>query len=136
MSSLHVRVRVRGEDYALPVDDVLEIADYGEVAPVPGAPESILGVRNLRGQVLPVVDLARVLGLPPGPAAERMVVAESGGRRAGLAVDSVDDVEELGEAGEPAESPHLSGAVLSGGALVGVVEVASVLASIERAPGA
>ena len=134
MSSLHVRVCVAGEDYALPVADVLEIADYGEVAPVPGASGAILGVRNLRGQVLPVVNLASVLGLSPGAAPERIVVAESGGRQAGLAVDSVDDVEQLPEAGEETESPHLAGAVLSDGALVGLVNLASVLDSVQGAP--
>jgi purine-binding chemotaxis protein CheW len=133
MSSLHVRVRVGGEAYAIPVSDVLEIADLGDIAPVPGASASILGVLNLRGQVLAVVDLARVLGLVRGAAAQRVVVAESDGRRAGLAVDAVDDVGELTEAEEAAESPHLRGTVMSGSELVGVVEVASVFDSIEPA---
>src|SRR2546429_38607 len=66
MSPLHVRVRVSGEEYALPVDDVLEVADIGEIAAVPGATDAVLGVRNLRGHVLPVVELATVLGLPRG----------------------------------------------------------------------
>jgi purine-binding chemotaxis protein CheW len=136
MSALHVRVRVAGEAYAFPVADVLEIADYGEVARVPGAPAAILGVRNLRGQVLPVVDLASVLGLSPGLAAERIVVAESGGRRAGLAVDSVDDVEELSAVSEETASPHLAGAVITDGALVGLVNLASVLDSVQGAPAA
>ena len=62
MSGLHVRVRVADEHYALPVADVLEVAELGEVTPVPGAGAAVLGVRNLRGQVLPVVDLATVFG--------------------------------------------------------------------------
>jgi purine-binding chemotaxis protein CheW len=134
MSTLHVRVRVADEAYALPVGDVLEIADYGEVAPLPGAPAAIVGVRNLRGQVLPVVDLAKVLGLAPGTAPERIVVAENGGRRAGLAVDSVDDVEQLPDAVEETESSLLTGAVLIDGALVGVVNLAALLDSIRGAP--
>ena len=134
MSALHVRVRVAGEAYALPVADVLEIADYGEVARVPGAPAAIRGVRNLRGQVLTVVDLASVLGLSPGLAAERIVVVECGGRRAGLAVDSVDDVEQLSEGSEETESPRLAGAVLTDGALVGLVNLESVLDSVQGAP--
>ena len=134
MSGLHVRVHVAGEAYALPVADVLEIADYGDLTPVPGAPAAIIGVHNLRGQVLPVVELASVLGLSRAGAPDRIVVAESGGRRAGLAVDSVDDVEQLPEAGEETESPHLVGAVLSEGALVGIVNLASVLDSVQGAP--
>ena len=127
MSALHVRVGVAGEDYALPVADVLEIAEYGEVAPVPGAAPAVLGVRNLRGQVLPVVDLASVFGLARSGPPERIVVTDEGGRTAGLAVDSVVGVEPLPEAREEAESPHLTGAALADGTLVGVVDVASVL---------
>jgi purine-binding chemotaxis protein CheW len=136
MTSLHVRVRVGGESYALPVTDVLEVAALGEVAPLPGAPSAILGVRNLRGQILPVVDLANVLGLPAGTSPDRVVVTESGGRRAGLAVEAIDDVDELADADEPAESPYLTGAVLSANELIGVLNVASVLDSIAPVPSA
>jgi len=127
MTGLHVRVRVGGEEYAVPVDDVLEIAEYGEVAPVPGAPAAVIGVCNLRGEVLPVVDLATVFGLTRPAAPERVVVTEQGGLRAGLAVDSVVGVEPLPEAREEADSPYLSGAALADGALVGMVDTASVL---------
>lgn len=134
MTSLHVRVGVAGEDYALAVDDVLEVAEVGEISPVPGASPALLGVRNLRGQVLPVIDLAGVLGLGRSTSPERIVIAEDRGRRAGLAVDSVAGVENLPPASEPADSPHLKGAALTGGALVGVVELASVLDAAQEAP--
>src|SRR2546430_625185 len=106
-----VRVRVAREHYALPVERVLEVAEPGDIALVPGAPSQIIGVRNLRGQIVPVISLATVLGLPheePG----RIVVTELGERRAGLAVESVLDVDTLPDAAEPAESPYLSGAAL------------------------
>jgi purine-binding chemotaxis protein CheW len=136
MTSLHVRVRVGGEPYALPVTDVLEVAPLGEVTPLPGAPPAILGVRNLRGQILPVVDLASLLGLATGAPPGRMVVTEGDGRRAGLAVEAIDEVEELAGADEPAESPYLTGAVLSANELVGVLSVSSVLQSISPVPSA
>ena len=62
MSGVHVRLRVGGESYAFGVEHVLEVAELGEIAPVPGAPAGVLGVRNLRGQVLPVFELASVFG--------------------------------------------------------------------------
>jgi purine-binding chemotaxis protein CheW len=130
VSGLHVRVQVADEHYALPVADVLEVAELGEVTPVPGAGAAVLGVRNLRGQVLPVVDLATVFDLPPAQS-ERIVIAERGGLRAGLAVDAVAGVEELPEASEEVDSPHLAGAALADGALVGVIDVASVLEAVE-----
>jgi purine-binding chemotaxis protein CheW len=131
VSGLHVRVRVADEHYALPVADVLEVAELGEVTPVPAAGAAVLGVRNLRGQVLPVVDLATVFELPPTQPG-RIVIAERGGLRAGLAVDAVAGVEELPKASEEVDSRHLAGAALADGVLVGVVDVGSVLEAVEE----
>jgi purine-binding chemotaxis protein CheW len=87
----------------------------------------VIGVRNLRGQVLPVVDLAAMLGLEADSEAERVVVAEGGERRAGFAVRSVEGVEHLPDAHEEAESEYLHGAALVDGALVGIVKVDALL---------
>jgi purine-binding chemotaxis protein CheW len=127
MSNLCVRVAAAGESYALPVDAVLEVAELEGVTPVPGATTTVLGVRNLRGAVLPVVDLAGVLGLRRADGPQRIVVAAEGGRIAALAVDSVAGVESLPDASEPADSPYLSGASLTDGVLVGLVDLSSVL---------
>ena len=125
-----MRVLVADEHYALPVADVLEVAELGDVTPVPGAGAAVLGVRNLRGQVLPVVDLATVFELAPGHP-ERIVIAERGDLRAGLAVDAIDGVEELPEASEEVDSRHLTGAALADGVLVGVIDIESVLDAVE-----
>lgn len=134
MTALHVRIRAGGEDYALSVEDVIEVAELGHITPVPGAPSEVLGVRNLRGTVLPVLDLATVLGIPPAALCERIVVAEQAGRRAALAVESVTGVEQLPSASEEVESPHLVGAALADGALVGILDVGSLLSSVQGAP--
>jgi len=127
MTALHVVARVGGEQYGVPVEDVLEVADAGEIVPVPGSGPALLGVRNLRGQVLPVVDLAAVLGLPRTATPGRVVVVADGGRAAGLGVDSVKGVEPLPEGGEEADSPHLTAAAVVDSALIGLVNVTSVL---------
>jgi purine-binding chemotaxis protein CheW len=129
MSGVHVRVRVAAEHYALPVEQVLEVADLGEIAPVPGSPPEILGVRNLRGQVIPVIALATLLGLG-GDRPSRVVVAESGELHAGLVVDEVVDVGELPPVSEQIESDYLLGALLVDGQLVGVLDLDSVLAPV------
>jgi purine-binding chemotaxis protein CheW len=131
MSGVSVRVGVAGEHYALPVEQVLEVADLGQIAPVPGSPPEIVGVGNLRGQVIPVIDLARMLGLSGGEPS-RVVVAESGDLLAGLLVDAVLDVGELPPAAEPVESEYLLGACLVDGALVAALDVDAVLGSIGR----
>lgn len=130
MSGIHVRVAVAGEQYALPVDRVLEVAELGEITPVPGSVAEIMGVRNLRGRVIPVMALAALLGLP-GKDPERIVVAELGERCAGLAVDAVVDVGELPEASEQVESPFVHGAALVDGVLVGILDADAVLSSVE-----
>lgn len=134
--TVHVRVRVGGESYALPVENVLEVAELGEIAPVPGAAPSVLGVRNLRGQVLPVFDLARIFGIPREGTSARLLVAEDGPRRAGFAIDEVTDVGDLPDPDEEGESPFLRGAALVGDALVGVVDVPRLFdaVAVERTP--
>ena len=116
-------MRVGVEQYALPVDHVLEVAELGDLAAVPGAPSAVLGVRNLRGQVLPVFDLAAVLGLPRDGAPARLVVVEQGSLLAGLAIDEVHDVEELPDELQETSSDLLAGAVLTRDALVGVLDL-------------
>lgn len=132
MSAVHVRVRIAGEQYALPVDGVLEVAELGDVTPVPGAPASVLGVRNLRGQLITVVDLATLFGLDGDSPRERIVVTEEGDRRAGLAVEAILDVESVSQPTEPAESEYLRGAVLSDGQLVGIVDLGAALDAVAR----
>jgi purine-binding chemotaxis protein CheW len=131
--TIHVRFRVGNESFALPVTQVLEVADLDALAPVPGAPPSVLGVRNLRGRVLPVIDLATVLGTPRGDTpAEKLVITEEAGRRAGLAIDQVTDVGELTGPMQETDSPFLSGSTLAEGELVGIVDVEGVFGAVER----
>jgi purine-binding chemotaxis protein CheW len=129
VSGVHVRVRVAREHYALPVTRVLEVAELGDLTPVPGSPPSVIGVRNLRGQVIPVMALATLLGLSEEEP-ERIVVVEAGERCAGLAVDAVVDVGELPEASEQVDSPYLMAAALVDGLLVGMLDADAILASV------
>jgi chemotaxis signal transduction protein len=131
--SVHVRLRVSSEAYAIAVEDVREVAELGQVRAVPRARPELLGVRNLRGQILPVVDLAPVLGIarsvPPGS----LLVVAAGDRRAGFAIDEVTGVGELPDPTEETDSDLLTGATLDGGDLIGVISVTRVLDSLERA---
>jgi chemotaxis signal transduction protein len=123
---IYVRLRVAAESYAMPVEHVREAADLGQVEAVPGARPELLGVRNLRGQLLPVVDLARLLGLARAAPAGRLLVAEEGGRQAGFAVDEVSGVGELPDPAEDTESDLLVGAALIDSELTGVIDVPRV----------
>jgi purine-binding chemotaxis protein CheW len=129
---MHVRLRVGREMYAVPIENVLEVAELGELTAVPGAGAAVLGVRNFHGQVLPVFDLAHVLGIPHEGRPPRLVVTDEGGRLAGLAVDEVTDVAPLEGAQEETDVKYLAHATLEEGQLVGVVDVASVFAALAK----
>ena len=123
MNGVHVRLRMGRERYAMPIENVLEVAELGSLSALPGAGVAVLGVRNLRGQVLPVFDLARVLAIAGDASPPRVVVAEHAGRLAGLAVDEVTDVVALTGEAELTDAEHLSGAILEDGQLVGILDV-------------
>jgi purine-binding chemotaxis protein CheW len=86
-----------GEEYGLPIARVQSIIRYEVATPVPHAPEGVEGVFNLRGQVLPLIDLGwRLRGAPITPTpASRIIVADSGLGAVGLAVDHVQEVASL-----------------------------------------
>lgn len=91
-----------GSDYGLPILKVREILSYEGATPVPGTPPSIRGVVNVRGSVVPVVDLAVKFGRGPTDPTKRtcilVVDAMSGadGFTVGLLAAAVNEVVELG----------------------------------------
>lgn len=129
--SLHVTFRVGGEAYAVPVEQVLQVAELGELASVPGGPPTVLGVRNFGGQVLPVVDLAAVLGIERMRPTRRLVIAEDQGRRAGLAIDDVTDVADLASPVQESDSEYLLGTTPAGNELVRLIDLGRVLSAVE-----
>src|SRR5262249_50825765 len=101
----YVVFELAGERYALEVGRVQEVLDVGAMTKVPGGAESLRGLFNLRGHVVPVWDLRVPFGLPPaGPVeaearAHCVLMVESPGQRSakvcGLLVDRVSDVLEF-----------------------------------------
>jgi chemotaxis signal transduction protein len=132
MSGMHVRLRVGREMYAVPIENVLEVAEIGDLTVVPGAGAGVLGVRNFHGQVLPVFDLAHVLGVPHDGQPPRVVVTDHGGNVAALAVDEVTDVAPLASALEETDATFLTHATLEEDLLVGVVDVARVFTALAK----
>lgn len=84
----------RGRHFALPVLAAREVIADQPVTPVPQAPGHVLGVVNLRGNVLPLINADTFLGLPVSlvPESYEALVVESGGVHLGLFVDRVGDV--------------------------------------------
>jgi chemotaxis signal transduction protein len=96
----------------------------------------MLGLHNLRGEILASVDLSAVLGIAGGSEPRHLVVVADGARRAGLAVDELFDLAALPNAGATTDSPFLRGGALVEGTLVGVVDVPAVLESVAGTPAA
>lgn len=74
----YLTFRIAGEEHAIGILKVREIIEYEEVTRVPATPPWIRGVLNLRGSVVPAIDLAVKLGLPASPVTRRtcIVIAE------------------------------------------------------------
>lgn len=86
-----------GETFAVPVEPVREVLRIHNITRVPHAPHPIRGVTNLRGRVIPVIDLRRRVGLPEGELDRlaRIIIVASRGRLIGLLVDQVHQVMHL-----------------------------------------
>lgn len=94
---------VAGQEYGLPIERVQEVLRDAVIEPVPGTQPVVLGVVNLRGCVVTVLDLRTRLGLaagqpPASPADRRIIVLDLGGELFGLAVDAVAEVLKLADA--------------------------------------
>ncbi len=76
------------------ITNVDEINRHIEMTPVPHASDFVCGVLNLRGEVVTVVDLRMILGLPPATADKntRTVIVRSGGEQIGLRIERIADV--------------------------------------------
>ncbi len=143
MSELQVVVcQLGAESYGLDIGSVYEIIRFQECTAVPASPSFVNGVINLRGRIIPVVDLRGRFGMTETePTKEtRIVVAESSSTRVGLIVDSVSEVLLLqSESVEPtpgvaagADSDHLRGIAKLGDRLVLLLELDGLLGLEEQ----
>lgn len=89
--------RIGEEDYAIDIMRVREIIHPLPVTSVPRAPPFVEGVFRLRGEVIPLVDVRKRLGLPPAAQTRRarFLIVNVAGRRIGLLVDEVTEVVRL-----------------------------------------
>jgi purine-binding chemotaxis protein CheW len=94
VSALHVLFKVAGSEYVLPAADVLQMESFTGATRVPGTPPYVAGLVQVRGRVVPVVDLRARFGLPAAePVLDtRVVVVQQGERVVGLLVDIAREV--------------------------------------------
>ncbi|HFB64260.1 MAG TPA: chemotaxis protein CheW [Aeromonadales bacterium] len=90
----YVTFKLAKESYGINVMQVKEVLRYTEIAPVPGAPSYVLGIINLRGSVVTVIDTSQRFGLPTAEITDntRIVIIEAEGHEIGILVEAVSEV--------------------------------------------
>lgn len=88
---------LKGQQYAVSLTAVREVIRPGDITPVPGSPSDVLGIVNLRGQIVPVLDGRRRFGLDGEAAADeldaqRVIVFDDAGTIVGLRIDVIGDM--------------------------------------------
>lgn len=82
-----------GEDiYAIPIEILIEIIISQKIFPIPTTPSHVLGVINLRGNIVPIVDIRQLLSLPQQSVPGQIAIVKHGSIMLGIAVDNVSDV--------------------------------------------
>ncbi|HEB99154.1 MAG TPA: chemotaxis protein CheW [Thiotrichales bacterium] len=129
------------EVYGINVMQVQEVLRETEIAPVPGAPNYVLGIINLRGNVVTVIDTRMRLGLPPKEPDEstRIVIIETEHQEVGIMVDAVAEVVELHTSeiesppnvGSEESAKYIQGVVSRDGQLLIIVDLNKLLTDEE-----
>ena len=137
-----ISFRVGEQDYCVDIMAVREIRGWSPATPLPQQPPYMRGVINLRGAVLPIMDLAGRLGLPMAEPTVRhvIVVVRAGDRTMGMMVDAVSDilavtpdmVQDSPDFAGEALRGFLRGIVVLGGRMIGEVALEHLLPSREE----
>jgi purine-binding chemotaxis protein CheW len=137
-----VSFRLGSEEYGVDISQVQEIIRMVEVTRVPRAPHFMEGVINLRGQLIPIIDLRTRFGMPRIAATKstRIVVTEIGTKRVGIVVDSVSEVlnipiEQVEDAPEMVAgvgTEYIQGVGKMGDRLIIMLDLTMVISSEEK----
>ncbi|MBI5587510.1 MAG: chemotaxis protein CheW [Deltaproteobacteria bacterium] len=137
-----VTFRLGNEEFSLDILKVQEIIRHMDLTRVPKTPDFVDGVINLRGRVIPVLDLRKRFGLPRDENTNetRIIVVDVDNRTVGLKVDAVSEVLRLpADTVEPppaiitgVESEYIKGVGKLDGRLLILLDVAKILSCTER----
>ncbi len=132
-----IAFRIWGQEFCVDVMTIREIRGWTVATPIPQSPGFVLGVINLRGTVLPIIDLGARLGFPMTEPTARhaIIVAQIGTHVVGLLVEGVSDIFTVSEdkiqptpdvASEMAKR-FVRGVIPLEGRLISIISIGSVL---------
>lgn len=151
----YVTFRLANGEFGAPVDKVLEIMEMQEITTVPNSPAFIAGVINLRGKVIPVIDLRGIFELPAEPATSRSCIMVARALLSateqviGIVVDTVlevltlqsgdflggEDLQRMTDLGALDGFPYLVGVARSGGSVKLLLDIDEVLNNVDLRRG-
>ncbi|MGN0908722.1 MAG: chemotaxis protein CheW [Succinivibrio sp.] len=136
-----VTFRLGQEIYGVNVMQVREVLRYTDIAPVPGAPSYVLGIINLRGNVVTVIDTRQRFGLPSADVTDntRIMIIESDSHVVGILVDSVaevvdlntNDIDDTPNVGTEESAKFISGVCNRDGDLLILIDLTKLLSDQE-----
>jgi purine-binding chemotaxis protein CheW len=132
---------IAGELLAIDLRYVREVFPVEYVTPVPRMPSVLVGVANLRGTVMPLVDIRPALGLAPASVPPKLaVVIKHGSQQAGLLIDDVPEIRTVSSAGlltpptqpDRSSQPFIAALLPIESKMGGLIEVPTLLSIVER----
>ena len=137
-----VAFMVGDQEFCIDIMSVREIRGWAPATPIPHAPSFMRGVINLRGAILPIIDLASRLGLPAVEPTARhvIIVSQVGDRIAGLLVDAVSDIisfrvdmiQATPDVASHVAQTFIKGVVAQDNRMISIISVDSILPQTER----
>ncbi|MCD6087536.1 MAG: chemotaxis protein CheW [Candidatus Hydrothermae bacterium] len=124
--------RLGGQDYAIRIESVREVADLVERTRVPFSPRGFLGVMSLKGEVIPLIDLRSLFGFPDEiNGTERVIVVKTDGEAVGFLVDNVTGIYPVSEdsINPLKDTKYVSGELKFEGSIVRLLDHKAVLES-------
>lgn len=134
--SRFIEFSLGNEDYAIPLLMVREVISVPDTTPIPKSPAHFLGIMNLRGQVISVVDLRKKMKIEPlKDKEEAVIIVDIGGMNIGVVVDSInkvlafssDDVSEMPEIETQVNTQYIFGVYKKESSLTVLLDIAKVL---------
>jgi purine-binding chemotaxis protein CheW len=135
-----IGIKAAKDELLFPLNDIAEIIMFQKLTFVPRSPKHVLGVINLRGQILPAISLRSVFGLEKCPdfKTQRIVISRLNGLMLGLLVDAITNVIPIAEtdvqphtmSGQVGRSQFISSVAKRENNILGVLDIRKIISEV------